>query len=263
MFKTKLTLSLLALTLVALAFSDFSFAQKYYKDITAPKLHDLKIPEVKQVTLDNGMQLFLLEDHELPLINVSARIRTGSIYEPAEKIGLASITGQVMRTGGTKSRTGDEIDEILESIAASVETSIGESSGSASMSVLKKDFDTGLTILADVLMNPEFRQDKIELAKVQERSSIARRNDDVGGIAFREFAKLVYGPESPYARQSEYATIDKITRDDLIAFHKKFYHPNNVMLGIWGDFNSKEIIGEIEAAFKAWPKAEIKFPPKP
>jgi predicted Zn-dependent peptidase/outer membrane lipoprotein-sorting protein len=240
-----------------------SSAQKYYKDIKYPKLNDIKIPKVEQVTLDNGMRVFLLEDPELPLINVSARIRVGSIYEPAEKIGLAAITGEVMRTGGTTSKTGDEIDELLESIAASVETSIGLNSGTASMSVLKKDVDTGLSILADVLMNPAFRDDKIELAKVQQRSVIARRNDNVNALAFREFQKLIYGPQSVYARHTEYATIDNITRDDLIAFHKKFFHPNTVILGVWGDFKTKEMIKKIKNAFKNWKKVELNYPPVP
>ncbi|MFQ6114831.1 MAG: M16 family metallopeptidase, partial [bacterium] len=186
MEKSKIT-SLISLIVAALLMGSFgsSSAQKYYKDIKYPKLHDVKIPEVEQVTLDNGMKVFLLEDHELPLINVSAKIRVGSIYEPADKIGLAAITGEVMRTGGTTSKTGDEIDELLESIAASVETSIGLNSGSASMSALKRDVNTGLSILADVLMNPAFREDKIKLAKVEQRSLIARRNDNVNSLAFR------------------------------------------------------------------------------
>jgi predicted Zn-dependent peptidase len=221
------------------------------------------MPKVQKVTLSNGMRLFLVEDHELPLISVSARIRTGSIYEPAEQIGLASITGTVMRTGGTTSKTGDELDEQLESIAASVETGIGLNSGSASMSVLKEDIDTGLTILADVLMNPAFSEDKILLAKIRHRSAIARRNDNVGAIASREFDKLIYGSESVYARHTEYATIDSITRDDLVAFHKRFYKPNNVMLGVLGDFDTKQMIQKIEKAFEKWEKADIQFPQIP
>jgi predicted Zn-dependent peptidase len=227
------------------------------------KLGDIQIPQVQQVTLANGMQLFLLEDHELPLISVSARIRVGSIYEPPDKIGLAAITGSVMRTGGTVSRTGDEIDEQLESIAASVETSIGLNSGSAFVSALERDIDVGLDILADVLMNPAFSKDKIMLAKIQHRSSIARRNDNVGSIAAREFRKLIYGNDSVYARHTEYATIDNISRDDLVAFHKKFFGPNNMMLGIWGDFDTDEMIRKIEKVFEGWKKVNVELPKVP
>jgi zinc protease len=234
-----------------------------YARLKYPKLRDVQVPQVERVTLANGMRLFLLEDHELPLVSISVRIRTGSVYEPAEKVGLASITGEVMRTGGTTARTGDEIDEELESIAASVETGIGLNSGSASMSVLKADLDTGLAVLADVLMNPAFRQDKIELAKMQNRSAISRRNDYVGEIAGREFEKLIYGPASVYARQTEYATIDNISRDDLVAFHKKFFGPNNMMLAVWGDFDTKQMIEKIEKAFEGWRKVDLDLPETP
>ncbi len=234
-----------------------------YKQLKYPKLADIQVPEVQRLTLPNGMQLFVLEDHELPLIHVSAMIRTGSIYEPADKIGLADLTGTVMRTGGTTTKTGDQIDEQLEQIAASVETYIGDSSGGASMSVLKEDVDTGLALLAEVLMNPVFRQDKIDLEKISVRSDIARRNDNPGRIAAREYAKLIYGPDSVYARQTEYATIDKIMRDDLVAFHRQYFHPNNMMLAVWGDFEAQQMIAKIKEAFKDWPKAEVKLPPVP
>jgi len=251
---------------ILLCFAASSCTQKYarhYKELEYPKLGDIQIPEVQRVTLPNGMQLFLLEDHELPLIRISARIRVGSVYEPADKIGLAAITGSVMRTGGTISKTGDQIDEELEQIAASVETGIGLNSGYASVSVLKEDINTGLAILADVLMNPAFREDKILLAKVRHRSAIARRNDQVWQIAGREFNKLIYGPDNVYARHTEYAAIDNISRDDLVAFHKKFYYPNNVMLSAWGDFDTKEIIKKIEQAFADWEKADVEVPEVP
>jgi zinc protease len=234
-----------------------------YKKLKYPKLRDIQVPPIGRVTLPNGMQLFLLEDHELPLIHVSALIRTGSVYEPADKTGLAGITGTVMRTGGTTSKTGDEIDEQLEQIAASVETGIGTSSGSARMSVLKEDVDTGLSVLADVLMHPAFRQDKIDLARIAARTSIARRNDNAGFIARREYAKLIYGPDSVYARQAEYATIDSITRDDLVAFHQRFYHPNNLMMAVWGDFDTEQMVARIKETFKDWPRAEVDLPPVP
>ncbi len=237
--------------------------QADYKSLEYPKLGDIEVPTVEQVTLSNGMRLFLLEDHELPLVNISVRIRTGSMYEPAEKIGLASITGEVMRTGGTANKTGDELDEELESIAAAVETGIGLNTGSASMSVLKRDLDKGLSILADVLMNPAFREDKIQLAKMQIHSNIARRNDSVGAVAGREFDKLIYGSESVYARHEEHATIGSITREDLVNFHQKYFGPNNAMLAVWGDFDTKQMIEKIERAFDSWENIDLQLPETP
>jgi|Deesub1362B_J571_1020462.scaffolds.fasta_scaffold02073_3 predicted Zn-dependent peptidase len=239
------------------------FCQKSPKELTFPPLKELKLPKIERVVLENGMIVYLVEDHELPLIEISARIRVGSKYEPPDKIGLAKITGRVMRTGGTKSKTGDEIDEELESIAAQISTSIGRSVGRAYMSVLKESFDQALSIFADILMNPIFSEDKIELAKLEEKTTISRRNDNVMAIASREFTKLIYGANSPYARHPEYETIDNITREDIIAFHKKYFHPNNVILGIWGDFKTKEMIKKLEKAFKNWKPEKIDFPPEP
>ncbi|MDA2932924.1 insulinase family protein [Acidobacteria bacterium AH-259-D05] len=246
-----------------LCFAGLSMAQKHYKDLKYPKLRNIQVPKVEQVSLANGMKLFVLEDHELPLVNLSARIRVGSIYEPPEKVGLAAITGTVMRTGGTITRSGDEIDEELENIAASVETRIGLDSGSASMSVLKNDVDTGLAVLADILMNPAFPEEKIQLAKLQRRSGISRRNDSANRIASREFRKLIYGPDSVYARHTEYATIDNITRDDLVALHREFFYPNNVMLAVWGDFDTSQMVRKIEQVFQAWEMRDVELPSVP
>ncbi len=238
-------------------------AKKPHEGLVYPPLNQPQPPVPRRVELDNGMIIYLLEDHELPIVDISVRIRTGAIYEPADKIGLAGITGAVMRTGGTVSKTGDELDEILENLAASVEVGIGDDSGTASMSVLKEDLDTGLSVLADVLMNPAFREDKIDLEKVQHRSAIARRNDNPGSITRREFRKLIYGADSPYARTTEYDTINSITRDDLVDFHARYFRPNNVILGVLGDFNSEEVLDKIRMAFKGWQPRAIDLPEKP
>ena len=233
------------------------WAQKSYKDLKYPPLGELKIPEVKREVFPNGMILFLAEDHQLPVIGVSVLVKTGSIYELADKIGLASITGMVMRTGGAGKRTGDQIDEELEKLGASVETWIGLTEGGASISVLKEDIDKGLSILADILMDPKFDLDKIDLAKIQHKSGIARRNDEVSAIADREFDKLIYGAKSPYARTTEYYTIDNIKREDLVAFHQKYFHPSSVILGVWGDFKTGEMVQKIKKVFANWESAKV------
>ncbi len=238
-------------------------AAKPWNRLAYPKLGEVKLPEVKRYTLANGMKLFLVEDHRLPLVDARALVRTGSRWEPADKAGLAGIFGQVLRTGGTKTKTGDQMDEELEAIAASVESGVGTSSGSVGFSCLKGDEDKVLATFADVLMNPEFRQEKIDLAKTLTRTGISRRNDDVGDIASREFRKVLYGAASPYARQAEYFTVDPITRADLVAFHQQFYHPNNILLGLWGDFRSEEMKAKIEKVFAGWRPGKLELPPVP
>jgi len=235
---------------------------KDYRKIKYPSLPEFKIAQPEVYTLENGMTVFLLEDRELPLITASARIRTGSHYDPPEKVGLAGLMGTVQRTGGTARMTGDEIDDYLAVRAASVETGMGGSSGFASMNCLTDAFDDTFAVFADVLRTPAFSEDKLEVAKVQSNAGIARRNDDVGGITGREFRRLVYGPDSPLAWMEEYATIAAVTRDDLASFHKMFYHPNNMYLGVVGDFDTAEMKDKIAATFGEWPRGPKFVPPK-
>ena len=227
---------------------------KDYHEIKTPALRQVALPQAKRIALPNGMIVFLMEDHELPLIRGSARIRGGARDVSAAKTGLTGIYGAAWRTGGTTSKTGDQLDELLESKAARVETGGGIDSTNISMDVLKDDFDSVFPIFVDLLRNPAFRQDKIDLAKTQANTGISRRNDEPGGIIGREAGKLGYGPDSPYARQTEYATIAAITRDDLLAFHKKFVYPNNIILGFVGDFDSAKIEKQLRTTFGSWAK---------
>lgn len=232
----------------------------HYSEIRAPGLPDWEIPRAERHVLDNGMVVFLMEDHELPLIEVSARIRAGSRLDPPAKVGLADTVGTVLRTGGAGSRTGDEIDEFLESRGASVETGMEVAYGTASLSCLQEDFDEVLEIFSDVLREPRFEPDRIELAKVQARTAISRRNDDPSSIVRREFNKLIYGPDSAYARHAEYATVDAISRDDLITYHGRYYKPNNVVLGVVGDFDGQKMLAKLRRTFGSWKKGTLEVP---
>ncbi len=252
------------LVVSAFVLSGMSFAQKAPKDkFSYPTLHKILTPEVQKVTLKNGMKIYLVEDHQYPTIDLRAMVRVGSIYEPAEKIGLASITGTVLRTGGTENHTGDEIDRTLETMGAMVQTGIEQGSGYVYVSILKEYLDQGIDILSDILMHPAFREDKIELAKIEARSGISRRNDNIWDITGREFNSLIYGKAHPYGRYPEYATIDSITRDDIVSFYSKYFHPNNIVFAAWGDFNAKELTKKLDAAFGRWPSAQTAYPELP
>lgn len=231
-----------------------------YKTLKFPPLREVRIPEVAQFTLANGMRVYLLENHELPLLGGFALVRTGNLFDPADKVGLAGMTGTVMRSGGTKAKTGDQLDEQLENIAAAVESSIGESSGTVSFRALKENTDDVLAVFKDVLLNPEFRQDKIDLAKTQMRAMIARRNDEASDIANRELTNTIYGRDNSYGWDIEYRHVDAIQRDDLIAFYKRYFFPSNIMLAVQGDFNTAEMRARIEKLFNDW---NYKQPPVP
>jgi zinc protease len=225
-----------------------------WQQIPIPPLPAFHPQQPKRIELSNGLVIFLQEDHELPLINGSARIRGGSRDEPAAKVGLVDILGEVWRTGGTKTKTGDQLDDFLEVRAAKVETSGGPDSTSISISCLKGDFDDVFNVFVDLIKNPEFRADKLDLAQKEADDSISRRNDEIGGIAARESAKLAYGAENPYAREPEYSTIAAITRQDLLDWHMRYVHPNQIILGISGDFDVAVMEAKLRKAFESWPK---------
>jgi len=227
---------------------------KNWKEISTPPLKSFTIAKPKRVALPNGLVILLMEDHELPLINAFAYVRAGLRDDPAEKTGLGSIAGQVWRIGGTKTKTGDELDDFLEARAAKVETSVSMANTTVSLSCLKGDFDAVLAVFDDLLRNPEFREEKIPLAKNQLNTGIARRNDEPMQIASRESTKLGYGADSPYARVAEYATVAAVTREDLLAWHRRSVHPDRIVMGVAGDFDSKEMEAKLTKTFGAWPK---------
>jgi zinc protease len=248
---------LLTLLVVSMMFASLPRAVAQtatWQQIPIPPLPAFKPPQPKRIQLSNGMVIFLQEDHELPLIDGSARIHGGSRHEPASKVGLVDLFGEVWRTGGTKAQTGDQLDDFLEVRAAKVETGGSPDSTSMSLSCLKGDFDDVFKVFVDLLQNPEFRADKLDLAQKQMDDGISRRNDDVGGITARESTKLAYGADNPYAREPEYSTIAAITRQDLLDWHKTYIQPNHIILGISGDFDSAAMEAKLRAAFESWPK---------
>ncbi len=234
-----------------------------YKDLKFAPLPPINPPVPTEMTLSNGMRVFLLEDHELPLISGTALIRTGNLFDPPGKIGLAGVTGDLLRAGGTAAKTGDQLDVELENVAASVESDIGESSGTVRFSCLKDNAAQVLGIFRDLLTSPAFRDDKLELAKTQLRSSISRRNDDAHGIAEREFSDTLYGRDNPYGWRIEYSDVDNIQRQDLLNFYHRYYFPANIMLEIYGDFSTDEMKATIERLFGDWKYTQPPVPPFP
>jgi zinc protease len=267
MKRNYLVLILLAASMMFASYPHAAAQATSWQQIPIPPLPAFKPQQPKRIQLSNGMVIFLQEDHELPLIEGSARIRGGSRNEPASKVGLVDILGEVWRTGGTKTQTGDQLDDLLEVRAAKVETGGGPDSTTISLSCLKGDFDDVFKVLVDLLENPEFRADKLDLAQKQMEDGISRRNDEIGGIAQRESVKLAYGPDNPYARTPEYATVAAVTRQDLIDWHHTYVHPNNIILGITGDFDPAAMEARLRAAFESWvkgpalPKDDVQFQP--
>ncbi len=236
---------------------------KHYTELQLPPPPEVKLPDYDRFQLANGMTIYLVEDHELPLVSGQAVVRVGSRWEPADLTGLADVTGDVLRSGGTQQHDAATLDQLLEDRAASIESSIGLSSGSVNFSALSEDLEPVFGWFAEVLRSPAFAPDKIALTKTQLRGGIARRNDDPDDIASREFNKLLYGSTSPYARTIEYDTLDRIDRAAIVGFYQRYFAPQNIILGISGDFDRAAMRRLIERRLGDWQPSAASLAPLP
>jgi zinc protease len=218
-----------------------------------------KAPAPERIELQNGMVLYLLEDHELPLINITASLRTGSIYEQAEVAGLAALTGTTMRTGGTLHMSSTEVDSQLEAMSAQLGVSIGLEQGSAYLSVLTEDFEKAFAIFSQILMQPAFEKQKFETARTTMCQGLRQLPDNPQGLAFREFKKLLYA-NNPRGVFPTIDSVQRIKRENLAAFHRQFFHPENIMLAISGDFNRDSMLAHVKDRFGAWPRSSSAVP---
>jgi zinc protease len=215
--------------------------------------------------LNNGAVGFFVEDHDLPLITINMLIRTGAYLEPAGKEGLAAAVGSQMRAGGTKRYKADQFDEEADFLAAEIAASIGPTSGRASVNFMAKDTDKALDLFFDMLRNPVFQQDQLDLYKGQQLQAMERRNDSTDDIEGREWNRLLRGEKHFSNAFSTKTSLSSWTRDDLLAFHAQYYHPKNMILAISGDFKTADIIAKIEKAMAGWnsPNANTLPVPKP
>jgi len=215
--------------------------------------------------LSNGVVVYAVEDHDLPLVNISALVRTGSYLEPAGKEGLATLVGPQMRAGGTAKMTAEQFDEAVDFLAAQISSFVGPTQGGASLNLLAKDVDKGLALYFDMLRTPAFQEDRLRLAKSQLVQQMERRNDNTSSIESREWSRLLYGAEHFSAKDMTKASIEGITRQDLIDFHQKYFQPGGLILAVSGDFDTKAMLRKLEDAFKGWPANRQAVPdvPKP
>ena len=219
-----------------------------------------EIPASERVVLPNGMVVYLMEDHELPLVSMTAYFHVGSVYEPAEKAGLAGLTGTVMRSGGTFTTPPEQLDAELEFMASSIESSIGADSGHISLSTLSRNLDVTARLYAQVIMEPGFRDDRIELAINKELEELRRQNDNPKELADRELTRGLYAGH-PLGRIPTATTVKSVQKQDMTAFHRRYFHPNNMILAVSGDFNKGRLRELLTSLFGNWQRKEIDFPP--
>jgi len=248
-------------TLVAAAFGSLMPAtlraqqNKPWEQIPIPPLREFKPQQPKRIALKNGIVLFLQEDHELPFVSGSVLIPGGSRDEEPARAGLVDLYGQAWRTSGSAKHDGDDLDDILEARAAHIETAGDDDSTALSWDSLKADQNDVYELAMDLLFHPKFSQEKLQLAQQQDATAIVRRNDNEDEIAEREATKLIYGADSPYARQPELATIGAVTVKDLQAWHDRTIG-GKLIVSLSGDFDSAVMEAKLRATFESLPAAK-------
>ena len=214
--------------------------------------------------LPHGAAAYLVEDHQLPLINLSVSIRTGGYLVPEEHAGLASMTGSQMRAGGTKTMPAREFDEEAAFLASQISSSIGGTSGGAGLDCLKQNLDASLKMYFDMLKNPGFEAERLELARHRRLQGMQRRNDRTGGIERREFARLLRGDKHFSTQQTTKATIESITRERMSGLHQRYYHPSALIFSVSGDFETKDMLAKLASALAdGWPGEKTGVPEVP
>ena len=209
---------------------------------------EFRMPQAQRIALTNGMVLFYLKDGELPLVSLTVLVRTGSLYDPEGKEGLAELTAALLRTGGTTKISSGEMDRRLDFLAASPSFSMSLDSASVHFSFLKSDLEECLGLLSQMLLEPAFEEKKIQEALALKKEELRRIADDPQKLAFREFNRLLY-PGDPRGRYATSASIQNISRADLAAFHREYFSPANMLLAVSGDISREEAVEKIEQAF--------------
>lgn len=203
--------------------------------------------------LSNGIPVYIVEDQELPLIDVTMTFRGGSYLDPEDQIGLSSMMASQVRRGGTTSMTAEDLDERFDFLAASA--SVGDGSAGESivalLGCLSSNFEESFSLFLDMLMNPGFQQSRIDLSKDTIIEGMKQRNDHPSSILGREVRSLVYG-NSYMGRSATADMVESVTADGLRSMHSRIINPTNLIIAVSGDFNKYEMLQTLEDALGNW-----------
>lgn len=213
--------------------------------------------------LPGGIPVYMAPTGEFPLISLTLTFKGGAyLVDPADT-GLASGLGTLMRTGGTTSSSPSEVDEALDFLATQASTSVGSTTSSASMNCLKSNFDESLAIFMDILRNPAFDQERLDLWSSEMVEGMKQRNDDADSIMRREFSTIMSGDHFS-SRQPTLSSVEGVDRDKLTALHRRIFHPDNLIISVSGDFDPDQMMTTLAAAFEGWEGGEaVPEPPAP
>ena len=221
-----------------------------------------RLPEVETLVLDNGIRLYLKEDRELPLVQITALTGAGAITTPKEKAGFAELFASTWRSGGAGDWSPEELDELLDHIAADLGTEMDPYSAQLELSVRAQDLAQGVAILANMLRRPGFATERLELARLQAQEYVRRQNDNPGAISRRLLMAALY-PDNYLGYTPTHDTLANISQQDLTGFHKTYFAPNNLWLAVSGDFERDRLLQLLQQNFGDWAEREVPEQPLP
>lgn len=227
-----------------------------------PEMKPFNLPALEKAQLDNGLRLRLIKEDKLPMFQLTVWLKGGDVYDPADRIGLMGLMAETMRIGGTEKHSPDEMDLLLESKGISIGMYNSPDSIRVSCSALSEDFDQAVALMAEMIRRPRFDAEKMNETKTRMSSGISRRNDEPSPIAQREFSRLVYGPDFTAGAVMDYVHLDNIERQDLVASHRRFFAPDNMLVGYSGPMALAEVKGVFEKYFGDW-QDKASLPPFP
>lgn len=227
-----------------------------------PELNPINLPDVQKAEISNGIKLRVMKNEKLPIVDLYILLKGGSAYDPKTKVGLADLTSGLLRIGGTRKMNGEAMDKLLDAKGISINISATSEYYSVYVNCLKENLDEALGVLASVLREPAFDKEKLEELKTKTSSGISRRNDSPAPINSREFRKLIYGADSPFAIVQEHEHVDNISVDDIAKTWQSFFTPGNMLVGAIGPLEVENVKTLFEKHFADW-NAKSKIPPFP
>ncbi|MCB2212249.1 insulinase family protein [bacterium] len=248
----QMILSLLVVALLApMGFADDDVVPAFTPS-QAFDVDPVKLPDFKHKNLDNGMQVYYIPDHELPLVNVRIMFPAGKLHNPMDKPGLNNFVADMLLKG-TENRSATEIAETIDFVGGSINTGAGNNTMYMNCGVMSRDMELGFELMADALMNPTFPEDEIERLRMQRVSGLMTNVDDPGTIADEQWNKWVYG-DHPYS-QPTVGTVESVqsfTRDDLVMQHQRLIVPGHAVMLLSGDFEYKDAQKLVNKYFSGW-----------
>ena len=233
------------------------------KEPSYPPLRSIELPKATGGQLPNGLRVRLVENHDLPMIQGLVMFKAGSALDPVDQTGLARLTVELLRAGGVKGKTAEQVEKELDRLGARVQVAFSETKCGLTFSAPRESAIDVLALLAAMATQPSLRVEKLEVAKALLRASMRRGDDESSTGAHRRLSLAIYGTASPYGREPTDTSVKAIRQSDVSGFYHRYFFPANTTVSIDGDFDSAAMRASVEQFFGGWTSTEsgkVEFP---